>query len=63
MPARLHFEARQRAAHRQHQLLVMQGLRQVVAGVEPQRLEHQLLVGVGREHDHALLRPLAVQPS
>ncbi len=63
LPARFHVEARQRAAHRQHQLLVVQGLRQVVAGVEPQRLEHELLIGVGREHDHAQRRPLAVQPA
>ena len=50
-----------RATHGEDELLLVEGLGEVVARAHPQRLEDRLLIVLGREHDHAQQRPLLAQ--
>jgi len=52
LPARLDVERAERAPHRQHELFVVKRLGQIVAGIQAQGFEHEVLVAVRREHDH-----------
>jgi hypothetical protein len=52
LPAAGDAEGLERAAHREQQLLLVQRLREVVEGAEPQRLEHVLFLRAGgQDHD------------